>query len=395
MTVSSGSVLDLNGLSVTVGSFSGAAGLTKTGNGVPTLTSSSNSYTGPTTVNNGELVVNGSLYDSNASASTTTHSGVTVQTANPNLAAGRIILNGEQQFGGQGNYAAGQVTTANTYTGNTTLSGGTLQVGNGASRAITFGGGALQFAGGNTLLDAETYSGALSGRGSLVTGVTGGSTTFSGVIANGSGTFSGTITNNSGLVFNNAATQYVPAQKLADRDDQQRELAEYQQKLVKDNGTLVFAGPSLDQTGGGQAAAAVVNAAVMDFGPRTPAGLASLDFELPTDKTRYDLFRFTTPRGEAELTARSISNSLLGRLELLIGLVVASLLVFGALRVVQSGVLGWFRRPLRRDSPLPYRAGIALQRHLSLCRDDRPAGRHRALGCGAGANVECRGVEEA
>ena len=81
-------------------------------------------------------------------------------------------------------------------------------------------------------------------------------------------------------------------------------------------------------------------------GPRAPAGLASLDFELPTDKTRYKLFRFTTPRGEAELTARSVSNSLLGRLELLIGLVVASLLVWGGLRVVRSGVLGWFRRPL-------------------------------------------------
>ncbi len=241
-TLTASSVLDLNGYSVAAGSFSGAAGLTKTGAGLLTLTSSSNSYSGPTTVNNGQLVVNGSLFSSSAAASTTTHSGVTVQTANPNLAAGRIILNGEQQFGGQGNYAPGQVTAANTFTGNTTISSGTLQMGNGASTGgITFNGGTLQWAEGNTL---QTYAGAISGNGSLSGNgaliVNGGSLTVNG--ASSSGTFSGTITNNGVLAFNNATTQYVPAQKTSDRDDQQRELAEYQQKLAKDNGTLAFNG---------------------------------------------------------------------------------------------------------------------------------------------------------
>ena len=42
--------------------------------------------------------------------------------------------------------------------------------------------------------------------------------------------------------------------------------------------------------------------------PTAPAGLASLDFELSTDKNLYEVYRFTTPLGEAQLTARTVSN---------------------------------------------------------------------------------------
>ena len=73
--------------------------------------------------------------------------------------------------------------------------------------------------------------------------------------------------------------------------------------------------------------------------PTAPAGLAGLDFELPTDKDLYDL-RFTTPQGEPELTARTITNTALGRLEFLAGIAAASLLVWVAFWLIARGALG-------------------------------------------------------
>jgi hypothetical protein len=80
--------------------------------------------------------------------------------------------------------------------------------------------------------------------------------------------------------------------------------------------------------------------------PTTPAGLASLDFDLPTDTNLYELYRFTTPRGEAELTARTISTSTLTRLGSLLGIAAASLLIWAAFRLIRRGVLNCFRHPL-------------------------------------------------
>ena len=115
--------------------------------------------------------------------------------------------------------------------------------------------------------------------------------------------------------------------------------------------------------------------------PTAPAGLASLDFELPTDKNLYELYRFTTPRGEAELTARTVSNSTLSRLELLLGFAAAGLLVWAAFWLIRRGTLAWFRRPL--GAVLLAVAGLA-----SLCGGLLPfAGlialldRHRLAGC--------------
>ena len=88
-----------------------------------------------------------------------------------------------------------------------------------------------------------------------------------------------------------------------------------------------------------------------------PAGLASLDFELPTDTNLYELFRFTTPRGDAELTARTIGNSTLIKLELLAGIAAASLLVWAAFWLVRRGALHWFRRP--QGAALLIIAGLA------------------------------------
>ncbi len=211
-------------------------------------------------------------------------------------------------------------------------------------------------------------------------------------------------------------------------DDQQRELAEYQQKLSEANNggqpqaqarggqsvnlfgsahdfvtssrsgapRMGLAGsygsspvaPSTTSPAAAQPAAPTAGGGYFEVldssksmasvaAPTAPAGLTSLDFELPTDTNLYELYRFTTPRGEAELTARTISNSTLG----------------------QAGTAGGHRGSvpadlgsLLADSPrgpglVPSspggrvagrgRTGSIVQRPAALCRPDRHADRHR------------------
>jgi hypothetical protein len=65
-----------------------------------------------------------------------------------------------------------------------------------------------------------------------------------------------------------------------------------------------------------------------DFGA-VAAGLASLDFTLPE---RGKVYHFTTPRGQLEITARPIDESLVSRLMGLVGLAVAILVVWALFR---------------------------------------------------------------
>jgi autotransporter-associated beta strand protein len=66
--------------------------------------------------------------------------------------------------------------------------------------------------------------------------------------------------------------------------------------------------------------------------PAAPAGLASLDFELPE---RGRLYRFMTPRGEAELAAQAVSTAWLARLGSLSAIGVLVLVVYGFARVAR------------------------------------------------------------
>ena len=68
------------------------------------------------------------------------------------------------------------------------------------------------------------------------------------------------------------------------------------------------------------------------------AGLASLDFTLPS---RGLLYRFTTPRGDVEITAREASNDLLRRLVELLIVAVVSFLVWLAVKYARRGSFGW------------------------------------------------------
>jgi len=268
----------------------------------------------------------------NASSGQTVINGGALQTANPNLANGRINLNVEQ-FGGQGNFG-----NANPFT-NYRAAGAT------AGMSLAQAGAQPQ------------------------------------------------MPNPQSPVLQSPVLQSYGRRSGA-RDGQQRELAEYQQKLAVANGTVAIqpqaqggeANANQPSSGAGMgispASAPVVppsdssvatlreqdkvnfNEGVasalndvdqaVDLGdstpkrtavPTAPAGLASLDFELPTDKNLYELHRFTTPRGEAELTARTISNRTLAKLELLVGIAAASLLVWAGFWLVRRGALAWFHRP--------------------------------------------------
>ena len=324
--------------------------LTRQGGGALTLGNGANAYSGPTTINSG-----------------------VAQNANPNFVNGRIILNNDPSIGGQGNSSNASPTT------NYNAMGGT------AWQSLAQAVAQPQMANPAQPAPQERYSQAQTANAPMQP---------------------------------NAPAQQAYAARGAVRNDQHRELAEYQEKLSR-SGKLnpaqgqggerqeqlaklvdqynqlndeqryeeaeviakrahalapnemvsqvmvsksqILRDPSrrkkLDGKEKNVANALIdVDAAVSPVDasgsmlatavPTAPMGLASLDFELPTDKTLYELYRFTTPRGEAELTARTVTNSTLTRLELLLGIAAASLLIWAAFWVIRRGVLRWFRHPL-------------------------------------------------
>ncbi len=79
----------------------------------------------------------------------------------------------------------------------------------------------------------------------------------------------------------------------------------------------------------------------------SPTGLASLDFQLPIpNPDRWSVYRFTTPRGEVEITARSISNELLRRLGYAAGTLAVVFLIGYVIRRTTRGNGAGFISPL-------------------------------------------------
>jgi hypothetical protein len=77
------------------------------------------------------------------------------------------------------------------------------------------------------------------------------------------------------------------------------------------------------------------------------AGLASLDFELPAaDASRWTLYRFTTPRGDEQITARSIANDLVLRLVEIIVAAAALLVLWAAVGIIRRGRFDWLATPI-------------------------------------------------
>ncbi len=165
-----GTIETVTGSSIFSGAISGAGALTKTGAGTMILTGA-DSATGPTTVAAGVLQIgNGSTTGS--IVSNIANSGSVVFNRSNDLAYAGVISGG----GSLTKLGAGTLTLTgdSTYTGATTISAGTLQVGNGgttgwlASNAVT-NNGALNF----NRSDNKTYSGSISGTGSVVKSGTG------------------------------------------------------------------------------------------------------------------------------------------------------------------------------------------------------------------------------
>ncbi len=221
------------------GVISGAGGLTKAGAGTVTL-GAANTYTGVTTINAGTIAVAADAGLGTAPAVATpgklTFGGGTLRTtASFTLAANRgIALTGAGTISTNpgttltyGGIIAGAspltkagtgtliVSGANTYTGATAISAGTLQLG--ATNAVPSG-SAVTVSGG-AIFDLRGFSdaiGSLAGAGTVTSGAAGAvvltaggnnsSTTFSGVMQNGSGIVALTKTGTGTLTLSGANT---------------------------------------------------------------------------------------------------------------------------------------------------------------------------------------------
>ncbi len=173
---SSALVFNRSNSSTFSGTISGTGRVIQAGTGVTILTGA-NTYSGTTTISSGTLQLGSGGALGTISNSDVTDNGVLVfDHSNSIVYAGKISGTGSLTQGGTGRVI---LNDTNTYTGGTTISSGTLQIGNGGTGGSLVGNvtnnGVLAFNHSN----ANTFSGAVSGTGSVLqSGV--GATTFTG-----------------------------------------------------------------------------------------------------------------------------------------------------------------------------------------------------------------------
>ena len=196
------------------GVISGTGSLTKIGTGTLTLTGDS-TYTGGTTISAGTLLLGSGGTTGSVAGNIVDNAALIFNRSDALTYAGVISGTGSLTQAGAGTLT---LTGANTYTGTTTISAGTLQLGNGGTTGSVAGNivdnAALVF----NRSDALTYGGVISGTGTLTQAGTGtltltGANTYTGAttisagtlqLGNGgtTGSVAGNIVDNAALVFN-------------------------------------------------------------------------------------------------------------------------------------------------------------------------------------------------
>jgi outer membrane autotransporter protein len=225
LTGSNPTIQMAGGVTVVVNSqISGTAGLTKAGLGTLTL-AGNNTYSGGTTISLGTLQVgNGGTSGTLGSGDVNNNAALVF-----NRSDSVVVSNVISGVGTLTQAGSGTLTLAgnNTYSGGTTISSGTLQVGNGGTGG-SLGSGTVN---NNAALvfnrsDSVVASNAISGVGSLTQAGTGtltlaGNNTYSGPTTISAGTLqvgnggtsgslgSGTVNNNAALVFNRSDSVVV------------------------------------------------------------------------------------------------------------------------------------------------------------------------------------------
>jgi autotransporter-associated beta strand protein len=179
------------------GIISGSGSLTQSGSGTLILTGA-NAYSGPTLINSGTLQVGNGGTTGSLGSGTISDNGTLTFNRSDSIAIANIVLgNGNLVQSGTGTLI---LTGSNSYSGTTTISSGTLQVGNGGTTG-SFGAGNIT---NNSILafnrsDSITYTGVISGTGSLMQSGSGK------LILTGTSTYTGPTTINSGTLSVNGS----------------------------------------------------------------------------------------------------------------------------------------------------------------------------------------------